>query len=97
MPGAPVLEFASRLPEHRRMQNATATIVLTETERATLAQLRLAIGGIWRACAQVGVSRDTYERAAGGLGIRRGSAALIRIAIAQIDPSALDTLHKATA
>jgi hypothetical protein len=67
------------------MANAASTVILMDSERATLARLRTEGGGIWRACVRVGVSRDTYERAAGGLGVRRGSAALIRAALDRIE------------
>jgi hypothetical protein len=65
------------------MLNAPPTVTLTNAERTALAFLRVEAHGIFRAFALVGVSRDTYERAAGGLPIRRGSAALIRMALAK--------------
>lgn len=49
-----------------------------------MATVRAKARGIFRASALIGVSRDTYERAAGGLPIRRGSAALIRMALEKI-------------
>ena len=66
------------------MQDAKSTVTLTIHERSELAALRAKARGILRASALVGVSRDTYERAAGGLAIRRGSAALIRAALERL-------------
>jgi hypothetical protein len=66
------------------MQHAESTVVLTIHERTELAALRARARGILRASVLVGVSRDTYERAAGGLGIRRGSAALVRAALVRL-------------
>ena len=63
------------------MPNATPTVTLTNDERSALASRRVEAHGIFQAAAILGVSRDTYERAAGGLPIRRGSAALIRMAL----------------
>lgn len=66
------------------MKDAKCTVVLSDSERDALAGLRFDAHGIWRASALVGVSRDTYERAAGGLPIRRGSAVLIRLALTRL-------------
>lgn len=66
------------------MLNASPMVTLTNAERGSLASLRGEARGIFRAAALLGVSRDTYERAAGGLPIRRGSAALIRMALAKV-------------
>ena len=66
------------------MRNTKATVILRNAERGGLTELRLRARSIWRASELVGVSRDTYERAAGGLPIRRGSAALIRAALARL-------------
>jgi hypothetical protein len=69
----------------RGMPNAQPTVTLTTDERSALVALRTEARGISRASGLVGVSRDTYERAAGGLPIRRGSAALVRTALARTD------------
>jgi len=66
------------------MPNAKSTVELEKHERHALAAFRAEAHGIWRASALIGVSRDTYERAAGGLPIRRGSAALIRAALKRL-------------
>jgi hypothetical protein len=81
------------------MPNASPTVPLTNAERISLASLRVEAHGIWKASALVGVSRDTYERAAGGLPIRRGSAALIRMALAKFqlaDPQKQYLDHEAS-
>lgn len=61
------------------MHDDTSTLTPAEVEA-----LRGMVGRLgWvRASRAVGVSRHVVERAIGGLGIRRGSAALIRGALA---------------
>ena len=57
--------------------------VLAPTERAAITR-RMRAHTIIRAAAILGVARHAMERAAGGLTIQRGTAALIRIALARL-------------
>jgi hypothetical protein len=56
---------------------------LTTAERASVTRL-MRQHTILGAAAMLGVARHAMERAAGGLGIQRGTAALIRLALARM-------------
>jgi hypothetical protein len=56
-------------------------VVLTHDEQAAVRAVMRA-RGIRRAHLDLGVARHAMERAAGGLTIQRGTAALIRLALA---------------
>jgi hypothetical protein len=60
-----------------------STTTLTRAERAAVTALMRA-EGIRRAHLRLGIARHAMERAAGGLTIQRGTAALIRAALAVI-------------
>jgi len=59
---------------------AHSTTILAPAEQARVRAIMTA-HGIRRATAIVGVSRHAMERAAGGLTIQRGTAALLRAAL----------------
>ena len=61
------------------------TTILTSDEQAAVRAM-MAAHGIRRAHVHLGVARHAMERAAGGLTIQRGTAALIREALAKIVP-----------
>ncbi len=70
-----------------RATHATAThttTILTADEQAAV-QALMEAHGIRRAHVHLGVARHAMERAAGGLTIQRGTAALIRAALSRID------------
>lgn len=59
---------------------ASTTTVMAPSEQAAIRRLMDALG-IERARQRLGVGRSTLERAAGGLTVRRGSAALLRLSL----------------
>jgi hypothetical protein len=70
------------------MQSATTrapqtlpSVILTVDEQAAVRAMMRTLG-IRRAHVQLGVARHAMERAAGGLTVQRGTAALIRLALA---------------
>ena len=60
------------------------TTFLTPAEQAEVTAI-MRTHGLRRAHERLGVARHAMERAAGGLTIQRGTAALIRAALAKID------------
>lgn len=69
---------------HARATHTTTT--LTPAERAAVDTL-MRTHGIRRAHEILGVARHAMERAAGGLTIQRGTAALVRTALARTERS----------
>jgi hypothetical protein len=65
----------------RAPQNLPSVILTPDEQSAVKAIMRA--HGIRRAHLLVGVARHAMERAAGGLTIQRGTAALIRLALAR--------------
>ena len=75
------------MPSRTTHANAThTTTILTADEQASVRAI-IAAHGIRRAHVHLGVARHAMERAAGGLTIQRGTAALIRAVLAKIDRS----------
>jgi hypothetical protein len=69
---------------HTETTSTSTTVTLEPAERRTLARLRAEGGGLPAIAARLGVSRWAFERAAGGLGVRRGTAMLVRQALARL-------------
>jgi len=67
------------------------TVILAGAELTALRQLMTDVG-IRRAHLSLGVCRHAMERAAGGLTIRRGTAALIHAALARLNPPSSEVL-----
>lgn len=77
------LGMASTTDTRRRARPVHTVTTLTAAERASVSRLmrqRTILG----AAAMLGVARHAMERAAGGLGVQRGTAALIRLALAKL-------------
>ena len=64
--------------------NATHTTTILSADEQAAVRAIMAANGIRRAHVHLGVARHAMERAAGGLTIQRGTAALIREALARI-------------
>jgi hypothetical protein len=65
------------------MTNGTFGIPLRREEIATLRRV-VSAQGVVRAAQRLGISRGVLERALGGLGVRAGSGALVRLALAEL-------------
>ncbi|MGO9663693.1 MAG: hypothetical protein ACLP66_10325 [Polyangia bacterium] len=79
------------LSQTTRAHQILPSVILTPDEQSAVKAIMRA-HGIRRAHMLLGVARHAMERAGGGLTIQRGTAALIRAALARLSPPSSEVL-----
>jgi hypothetical protein len=79
------------MPGTAQSRPTHTTTTLTPAEQVAVTAIMRA-HGIRRAADLLGIARSAMERAAYGAGIQRGTAALIRAALARLNPPSSEVL-----